>query len=65
MASDLADVELYHQEKLRNIELRSGVKIDRRSARSALKDTSPPNDEDKEFVNSYVKDSRYHTNDYN
>ena len=61
MKSSLPDVELYHQELLRNIELRRTLKSrrqDNKAALSLLSDaealTSEEN-EDKEFAESYVK----------
>lgn len=60
MTSDLPDVELYHQEVLRNIEIRRARKVKRRSRPIALligviaKDAD---NEDREFVESYIKDN--------
>jgi hypothetical protein len=59
MKSDLPDVEMYHQERLRNLELRSSAVKSRNIRASALKETTPPEDNDRDFVESYVSGRDY------
>lgn len=61
MKNNLPDVELYHQELLRNIELRRRLKAKRQNNKASLSSlddaeafTSEEN-EDKEFTESYIK----------
>lgn len=59
MKSDLPDVELYHQERLRNLELRSSMIKNKKPRVSALKDTTPPRNEEREFAESYASSHEY------
>lgn len=59
MKNDLPDVELYHQERLCNLELRSSTRINKKSRVSALKDTLPSRNEEKEFVKNYARSQGY------
>ena len=59
MTSDLPDVELYHQELLFNIDLRSRLRATLRKRQAALLSDIDPikedDNEDREFTESYVK----------
>ena len=59
MTSDLPDVEMYHQELLRNIEIRRVRKVKRRSRAVVLligEISKDDDNEDREFVENYIKD---------
>lgn len=61
MKSNLPDVELYHQELLRNIELRRVLKAKRQNNKASLSLLSDAEavisegNEDNEFAESYIK----------
>jgi len=58
MKNDLPDIELYHQELLRNVELRRMLKVDRQKRQVAsLSDVDliRDEDEDREFTKSYIR----------
>ncbi len=55
MRSDLDDVELYHQERLRNIEFRANIRVNAKVALSSIEQRQSNRAiEDKDFANSYA-----------